>query len=320
MAKLDILLATYNGEKYLKEQLDSILNQTYKDFNLIISDDCSKDKTQEILSDYQKKDKRIKIYYQKKNLGYRKNFEFLCTKSKADYCMFSDQDDVWEKEKIEKMMEIMEKNQYTLMYCDLKITDANLNVIHPSMIRYMKKQKQCGWEDYRAINLDNVVTGCGLITTKEVIQEALPFPEKIYVHDWWIALIATQLGTIHYLDIPLVKYRQHEKNSIGIRSQDKIPKEFEKYRESIIEFHKSQYEICKNRISLFNPSYQKIIIAACDYFNALENKNQNQIRHIKEFYTVHQEIPTLRKIKLFLMFHYPSFAKILYNLREELSK
>ena len=75
--KIDILLTTYNGEKYLKEQIDSILNQTYQNIQLIISDDCSKDSTREILKEYEQKDKRIKVFYQEKNLGYIKNFEFL---------------------------------------------------------------------------------------------------------------------------------------------------------------------------------------------------------------------------------------------------
>ena len=77
METIDILLATYNGEKHLKKQLDSILTQTYKNFRLIISDDCSSDSTKEILKEYEKKDSRIKVYYQEKNLGYVKNFEFL---------------------------------------------------------------------------------------------------------------------------------------------------------------------------------------------------------------------------------------------------
>ena len=78
--KIDILMATYNGEKYLKEQIESILNQSYENINLIISDDCSNDNTKKILQEYEKKDKRIKVYYQKENLGYIKNFEFLLKK------------------------------------------------------------------------------------------------------------------------------------------------------------------------------------------------------------------------------------------------
>ena len=82
MEEIDILMATYNGEKYLREQIDSILNQTYSKFRLLISDDCSQDKTREILKEYEEKDKRITVYYQEENLGYVKNFEFLLRKSR----------------------------------------------------------------------------------------------------------------------------------------------------------------------------------------------------------------------------------------------
>ena len=99
---IDVLLATYNGEKYLKEQLDSILNQTYKNINLIISDDASKDGTRDILKEYEEKDKRVKVFYQENNLGYVKNFEFLLKQVQSEVFMLSDQDDFWMPQKIEK--------------------------------------------------------------------------------------------------------------------------------------------------------------------------------------------------------------------------
>ena len=92
--KIDILLATYNGEKYLKEQIESILNQTYKNIHLIISDDNSQDKTREILKEYKNVDDRVTVYFQEKNLGYVRNFEFLLKQVESDYYMLSDQDDV----------------------------------------------------------------------------------------------------------------------------------------------------------------------------------------------------------------------------------
>ena len=93
MEQIDILMATYNGEKYLREQIESILNQTYSNIRLIISDDCSKDKTREIIKEYEQKDNRIIAYFQENNLGYAKNFEFLLTKVENDFYMLSDQDD-----------------------------------------------------------------------------------------------------------------------------------------------------------------------------------------------------------------------------------
>ena len=106
--QIDILLATYNGEKYLREQLDSILNQTYENIQLIISDDCSKDDTRNILKQYEEKDRRVKVYYQDENIGCIKNFEFLLKQVKNKIYMLSDQDDIWMPEKIEKTYQKLE--------------------------------------------------------------------------------------------------------------------------------------------------------------------------------------------------------------------
>jgi rhamnosyltransferase len=102
MEKIDILLATYNGEKYVREQIESILHQTYTNFNLLISDDVSKDSTVSILKEYEQKDSRVKVFVQEKNLGYIRNFEFLLKQVTSNYYMLSDQDDFWLPEKVEK--------------------------------------------------------------------------------------------------------------------------------------------------------------------------------------------------------------------------
>ena len=135
--KVDVLMATYNGEKYLKEQIDSILNQTYQNIQLIISDDCSTDKTRQILRQYEKDD-RVKVFYQEKNLGYVRNFEFLLKKIENDLYMLSDQDDVWKKEKIEKSVEKLENEGLDLVFGDLEVVDENLNTIYESFDKYMK--------------------------------------------------------------------------------------------------------------------------------------------------------------------------------------
>ena len=103
---VDILVTTYNtNEKYLKKQIESILKQTYKNIKIYISDDNStKENVKEILKEYEKNDDRIKLYLQPNNLGYNKNFEFLLQQSKADYIMFSDHDDIWHKDKVEKSL------------------------------------------------------------------------------------------------------------------------------------------------------------------------------------------------------------------------
>ena len=129
---IDILLATYNGEKYIKEQIDSILNQTYKNIKLIISDDFSKDRTPEILREYAEKDKRIILYIQEKNLGVVKNIEFLLKKVESPYYMLADQDDYWMPEKVEKTLEKLQEENSDLAFGDLEVVDEKLNTIYPS--------------------------------------------------------------------------------------------------------------------------------------------------------------------------------------------
>ena len=106
---IDVLLATYNGEKYLAEQIESILNQTYKNIRILISDDCSKDRTQEILQEYEKKDDRIKIFLHDRNLGSNKNFEFLLRQVESKFYMLSDQDDVWLRNKVEIFLKYLKE-------------------------------------------------------------------------------------------------------------------------------------------------------------------------------------------------------------------
>ena len=132
--KIDILLTTYNTEKeYLKKQIESILNQTYINFKLLISDDCSKNKEIiEILKEYKNKDQRIELYIQEKNLGYNKNFEFLLKQSKSDYIMFADHDDIWYPEKVRKSLEKIKEKNVDLVYCNANQIDEKDEIIKQS--------------------------------------------------------------------------------------------------------------------------------------------------------------------------------------------
>ena len=135
--QIDVLLASYNGEKYIEAQISSILNQTYKNIKLIISDDCSTDGTKKILKEYAQKDDRIELYLQEKNLGVVKNIEFLLKKVSSNLYMLSDQDDVWLPEKIEKSAKLLKENDADLVFGDLKIVDKDLNTIKDSFAKYM---------------------------------------------------------------------------------------------------------------------------------------------------------------------------------------
>ena len=229
MEQIDILMATYNGEKYLREQIDSILNQTYSNFRLLISDDCSKDGTQKILKEYEEKDSRIIIFCQDKNLGYVKNFEFLLTKVENEIYMLSDQDDFWLPDKIEKTYNKMINSNADLVFTDLEVVNEKLETMFPSFNDYMKLTRKIKKyiDDYRLQYLYNCVTGCTLMSKKKFLNSCLPLPtiSKYAIHDTWIACVVANKGKIAYLDEKTIKYRQHGENQVGT---DKISHKFKK--------------------------------------------------------------------------------------------
>ena len=178
MEQIDILMATYNGEKYLREQIESILNQTYKNIRLIISDDCSSDKTREIIKEYEETDERITSYFQEQNLGYVKNFEFLLTKVENEVYMLSDQDDVWNDTKVEHTYNKLKQCDADLVFTDLEVVDENLKMMYPSFNDYMKLSRKIKKynKDYKMQYLYNCVTGCTLMSKKQFLDKILPIP------------------------------------------------------------------------------------------------------------------------------------------------
>lgn len=221
---VDILLAVYNGEKYLEEQLNSIENQTYKNWRLIIRDDCSKDKSMSIAEEFSRKFKPGKVIVYKNEISSgsaKNNFLRLLKDSDAEYVMFSDQDDVWLKDKISLTLRAMKKAEKALgrpcpvlVHSDLYVTDENLNIISTSFFKYQKIPKEM---DLKRLMLQNSVTGCTVMvnkTLKEYLTK-VDSPEKIVMHDYFAALIAGVFGKIVFINRPLIKYRQHGDNSVG---------------------------------------------------------------------------------------------------------
>lgn len=216
--KLCILLASYNGEKYISDQLDSIINQTYKNWELIIRDDGSKDETMTILNEYEKKDKRIKILRDDKgNLGFLKNFEELLFNAKEEFVLFSDQDDFWLKNKLEKFVEkikgLDEKvlSKPLLIHCNSLVCDDKLEIIKEEFIN-SKIAKKTNSNIYF---FEYIVQGSASMVNKKMIKESLPFLKNVTLHDRYFHLLSQFLGTRVFIDESLVKYRQHERNEIG---------------------------------------------------------------------------------------------------------
>ena len=277
MEKVDVLLATYNGEKYLKEQIDSILEQTYSDFRLLISDDGSTDDTRKILEEYKNKDSRIQVFFQESNLGVVKNFEFLLKKVESAYYMFSDQDDIWKAEKIEKSLNKIENDNCDLVYSDLEVVDEKLNVTYESYWKlkgiYNKIKK---YNNFESLYLNNFVTGCTIISKKELIDTYLPLPNtsKYVLHDYWISLILSQNGKIDYIEEPLIKYRQHKNNKVGSKKKSNELRTIDEIRKLFIEVKKEHFKVfIENEEKFLSEDVKKLNKKSLEYYEMLERKN-----------------------------------------------
>ena len=215
--KIDILMATYNGEKYLVEQLDSIINQTYRNWNLLIRDDNSTDKTLEIIQNYHKKDKRIKILKDNKgNLGIVRNFEELLKSSESEFIMFSDQDDIWVKNKLDMYLKMIEKikNKGFMIHSDAILFDKNKsNILKDTFIS--KKAINKGLEN---VFFNYFVQGATILISKEIKNFILPFPKEVYLHDRYIHLISELFFERIFVNKALIYYRQHGDNQIGAKN------------------------------------------------------------------------------------------------------
>ena len=218
---IDILLSTYNGEKFLSKQIESIIAQTYRDWHLIIRDDGSSDNTLSIINDFiVNYPNRIDLVDKGSfNLGSTKSFERLLDFVKSDYFMFSDQDDIWCENKIEKTlfemhrMERLHGRNIPLMVCtDARCIDTKGNVISSS---FFDSQKFIDTTN-RDINLLalNVVQGSTTLMNRKVLDYVRPFP-KYVIHDQWMAVITAHYGKVFYLHEQLLLYRQHEHNVLG---------------------------------------------------------------------------------------------------------
>jgi len=218
--KLSVCMATYNGEKFIKEQIESILNQTHKPDEIIISDDASKDKTQDILIEYQKRyPDLIKVILNKDNAGFVKNFERALLASSGDLVALSDQDDVWLPEKLQEEYSILEKNPNVgLTFSDLKLVDENLNEIEKSMWEYHNWKMNGyikGADFFESILKFNRVTGCTIMIRRQILNDLIPFDSRIHLHDYWLALGSSLLSDVFAINKQLVLYRQHSNNQIG---------------------------------------------------------------------------------------------------------
>jgi glycosyltransferase involved in cell wall biosynthesis len=209
---VSIVLGTYNGEKYLKEQIDSILGQTYANIELVVVDDCSIDNTPTILKAFAHKYDNVHVYFNEKNIGLVRNFEKAVKYAQGELIAFADQDDVWLPEKIQLLADNIGNNM--LIYSDSAYIDANGRLMGKKLSDYRNWIKG---KNLYALDSDSIwVAGHAMLFRRELLDLALPFPFSPYItHDLWLAYIAMLKGTITFIPEALVLYRQHGNNAAG---------------------------------------------------------------------------------------------------------
>ena len=209
---ISIAMTTYNGEKYLCEQLDSILAQTFQDFELIICDDCSSDSTWQILEKYAHDNSKVKIFRNEKNLGFKKNFEKAISLCQGEYIAFSDQDDIWVPEHLSVLLSNIGSYNISGGNAELvdmygkslgkKLNEVDGFLFFPDSAKFL----------WRLLLRSDPIQGASMIMPSSFIKGCLPIPENILYHDAWFAACACMENGINYTFDVVNYYRQHGNN------------------------------------------------------------------------------------------------------------
>lgn len=228
--RVAIVLATYNGEDFLKTQLNSLLAQQFTNFIIVARDDGSRDATPAILQHYagEHPEKFELLESGVKNLGASASFSALIEYVLANkeslgleqaYIMCCDQDDVWHPDKVGKSLQAMlaleteHPFRACLVHSDLRVIDAQGQEIAPSFFAYqgIRAHKH----SFARMLVSNSVTGCTMMINEKLAQLASPIPSQAIMHDWWLALVTSSIGHVHPINEPLIDYRQHQNNTLG---------------------------------------------------------------------------------------------------------
>lgn len=241
MPVVSIALATYNGERYLRELLDSLLRQTLQDFEIVITDDASTDHTATIAAEYAERDSRIRFSVNPARFGFVKNFERAIMRCDGEFVALCDQDDVWLPEKLERLSAACRET--LLVASDAEVVDENLASKGYSLADiYNQKSRSYS---FQSVLHDNRFTGCTMMMNGQLLNRAIPFPHNVQ-HDRWLALVALDAGSFRFLPEVLTLYRQHSANTIGANKLTenlwlKLSNRLTQSRDDNIRYHARRY-------------------------------------------------------------------------------
>ena len=304
---IEILLATYNGERFLPEQIESITSQSFKDYHILASDDNSSDCTFEILRSYESVlGEKIRVV-QSNTHSAKENFYNLLDMADAEYIALCDQDDFWESDRLKKSLKSIKrlerrygKETPILVHSDLEIVDENLNSQNKKMseltgiseaIKYAKEESKYLYtistkESFSRYLVENNITGNTVIINKALL-DIYKRPKVSFMHDWWLGLIAFTFGKVGYLNECLVKYRQHESNELGAKNPLELHNIKKRNKQRIRENYDCMFAQVEEFLRLYKDELGKSRSAdtyfARKYLNAFANmKSKNRVSKIRD--------------------------------------
>jgi glycosyltransferase involved in cell wall biosynthesis len=310
--KISIALCTYNGEEFLSAQLESFLSQTRLPDELIVCDDCSNDKTIEILENFSANSPfEVRIFRNENNLGSTKNFEKAISLCTGEICFLSDQDDVWMPEKIALFeTHFIENKDVGMIFSDAEIVDENLNHLHKSLWYFTFQEHERSKEFFDVLMRKNVVTGATMAFRAEFRDLFLPIPTHIpnIIHDGWISLVIASRAAVKFIERPLIKYRQHSKQQLGINWDSQRKRLFKKNKQRNAEYQKSLlfYENERERLLFYDdilrdfPQFQTEKIQ--NSIDEIVRINLEEKNEIIKHYTVRMNLPNGRLKRIFPVF------------------
>ena len=304
---IEILLATYNGERFLPEQIESITSQSYTDYHILASDDNSSDCTFEILRSYESVLGEKITVVKSNNHSAKENFYNLLDMADAEYIALCDQDDFWESDRLKKSLKAIQrlekrygKETPILVHSDLEIVDENLNSKNKKMseltgiseaIKYAKKESKYLYtisteKSFSRYLVENNITGNTVIINKALL-DIYKRPEVSFMHDWWLGLIAFTFGKVGFLNECLVKYRQHENNELGAKNPLELHNIKKRNKQRIRENYDCMFAQVEEFLRLYKDELGKSRSAdtyfARKYLNAFANmKSKNRVSKIRD--------------------------------------
>lgn len=287
MPLVSIAMAVYNGEKFLRQQVESILRQTITDFELIMTDDCSTDDSWTVMEELAKEDRRIKIYHNERNLGFKDNFQKAISYCSGRYVALSDCDDIWEPDHIETLLKTIGEKAIACGNSTFVDVDGN------SLGTTLRYQESLDWipdDDLKKfisiILFRNCYQGATMLMRRDFIERAMPIPESMRYHDTWFASIACFCGGINYTKKSLMKYRRLETSITGMRGKRKS----KLYRFLHTRFDDDRLDILDNIEQRLN--------------GRLTLKQQKTVNQLRRILNIYNKKGTDVRIYLYELLHY----------------